>query len=110
MVLPGTGKSFDQFRGDDYQCQQFASNQAGKTPEQAAPIAGSRTAAAGTAVGTGAATAAGETAQDRYDIGYIQCMYAKGHRVPVPGNVSYGDRRSSYPPPPPPSKPATEKR
>jgi outer membrane lipoprotein SlyB len=132
LVLPGTGKTFDQFRGDDVQCRQFASLQTGgRTPGRAATAAGVGAAAVGTAIGaaTGAAIGGGEgaaigagtglaagslvgtgtgstsadTAQERYDMGYIQCMYAKGHRVPVPGNVSYEDRRAPYPPPPPPS-------
>jgi len=29
MVLPGTGKSFDQFRYDDVECRQFADVQVG---------------------------------------------------------------------------------
>lgn len=131
LVLPGTGKSFDQFRGDDYVCRQFASAQVGgKTPSQAAAASGVTSAAVGTALGSaagaaigggqgaaigagtglaagglygaGAADSAGQSAQDRYDIGYIQCMYAKGHRVPVPGNTLYEDRQEAYPPPPPP--------
>ena len=37
MVLPGTGKSFDQFRVDDMDCRQFASSQVGgATADQAA--------------------------------------------------------------------------
>jgi hypothetical protein len=100
MVLPGTGKNFDQFRVDDAACRQFAYVQAGgKTPTQAA-TAGS---GAATGAGTGEAATSAGTAQERYDIGYIQCMYSKGNRVPVPGNVLYQDRRGSYPPPPPPS-------
>src|SRR5207247_1049424 len=36
MVLPGTGKSFDQFRVDDAVCRQFAYEQVGgKTAERA---------------------------------------------------------------------------
>lgn len=129
LVLPGTGKSFEQFRGDDYQCRQFALFQTGgKTASQAALASGVGAAVIGTAVGaaagaaigggqgaavgsgvglatgtlagTGTAQAAGEDAQERYDIGYIQCMYAKGHRVPVPGHILYEDRQSTYPPPP----------
>lgn len=132
LVLPGTGKSFDQFRGDDVMCRRFASYQAGgKTPAQAATAGGVGAAAVGTAVGaaagaaigggsgaavgagtglaagslagTGEAATSAEVAQERYDIGYIQCMYAKGNRVPVPGNILYEDRRGAYPPPPPES-------
>jgi hypothetical protein len=38
----------------------------------------------GTAVGAGNAYGAGASAQNKYDIGYVQCMYAKGNQVPVP--------------------------
>src|SRR3989475_7945500 len=44
MVLPGTGKSFDQFQADDAVCRQWASVQAGTTPQQSA---GSSTAKSG---------------------------------------------------------------
>ncbi len=41
MVLPGSGKSFDQFRFDDYECRQFASSQiGGSSPNQAATDSG----------------------------------------------------------------------
>jgi hypothetical protein len=134
MVLPGTGKSFEEFRGDDYQCRQFALLQTGgNTPAQTATATGVGTAIAGAALGaaagaaigggqgaavgsgiglaagglagTGTAQASGMGAQERYDIGYIQCMYAKGHKVPVPGRLQYEDRQSSYPPPPPQTPP-----
>ncbi|MGE0386368.1 MAG: hypothetical protein AB7Q97_16695 [Gammaproteobacteria bacterium] len=117
MVLPGTGRSFDQFRGDDAMCRQFAASQVGGTSAgQAGQDAALRSAAVGTALGaaagaaiaggSGAATGAGAGAiagtltgidagnasaygvQDRYDIAYIQCMYAQGHRVPVSGAFS----------------------
>ena len=38
----------------------------------------------GTAVGAGNAYGAGASAQNKYDIGYVQFMYAKGNQVPVP--------------------------
>jgi len=132
-VLPGSGKSFDQFRYDDYECRQFASSQiGGATAEDASVDSGVRSAAVGTVVGAvaggliggrqgaavgagtgllvgssagaGAAGASAHTMQQRYDIGYQQCMYAKGHQVPVAGRF---DRRPRYsaPPPPPPGSP-----
>jgi hypothetical protein len=137
MVLPGSGKSFDQFRFDDSACRQYAHVQAGGTePNQAAANAGVASAAVGAAVGTvagaaiggsegagvgaglglatgalagtSAADAAGRSAQYRYDMGYQQCMYAKGHKIPMA--VSRYDRRPAYreatpPPPPPPGTP-----
>lgn len=133
MVLPGTGKSFDQFRADDMDCRQYASSQMGGSgPDQAAESSGLKSAAVGTAVGAvagaivggqrGAATGAGAgliigsaagagaagssqyTLQQRYDFGYQQCMYAKGHRIPTSGRFENSARRRSavYTPPPPP--------
>ena len=137
-VLPGSGKSFDQFRADDFECRQFASNQiGGATAEQASADSGVKSAAVGTAVGAvaggliggrqgaavgagtglivgssagaGAAGASARTMQQRYDMGYQQCMYAKGHQVPVAGR--FENQRRAYPvystppPPPPPGTP-----
>lgn len=148
MALPGTGKSFDQFRLDDYQCREYANAQiGGATAQQAATQSGVTSAAVGTLIGAaagaaiggreGAATGAGVglatgalagtgTAQQsgydlqwRYDMGYAQCMYAKGNRVPVSGSFDSGRGQSGYtqqpgysappdysapPPPPPPSR------
>jgi hypothetical protein len=140
MSLPGSGKSFDQFRFDDGDCRQYASSQVGgSNPNQAAADSGVKSAAVGTVVGaaagaaiggssagaaagagigllggalagSGAANASSYTLQQRYDIGYTQCMYAKGHKVPVSGRfASTNDRparRYSTPPPPPPNQPA----
>ena len=137
MVLPGTGKNFDQFRADDMECRQFASSQVGgTTPDNAAENSGLKSAAVGTAIGAvagaivggqrGAAAGAGtgliiggaagagaagssqRTLQQRYDFGYQQCMYAKGHRIPTSGRFENTTRRpsASYtPPPPPPNAP-----
>ncbi len=135
MSLPGSGKSFDQFRMDDNDCRQYATLQAGgSTPDQAAVDSGVRSAAIGTVVGAaagalidgssgagvgagiglltgalaGSSTGYGSSylLQQRYDIGYTQCMYAKGHKVPVSGSfTSNNDQappRYSTPPPPPP--------
>jgi hypothetical protein len=133
MVLPGTGKNFDHFRFDDGACRQYAHEQvAGVTPSRAAEDSGLRSAAVGAALGaaagaaidgsSGAATGAGvgllvgglagvgaaersaHGAQYRYDVAYQQCMYAKGHRIPVSGQFARQSRapRSSYLPPPPP--------
>jgi outer membrane protein OmpA-like peptidoglycan-associated protein len=75
----------------------------------------------GSAAGSGYAAASYYEAQQRYDNAYLQCMYAKGHRVPVYGNL--GEQKSAasaksappppanYPPPPPPpsvTKPAAK--
>ena len=135
MVLPGTGKSFDQFRFDDGACRQFAYDQvAGVTPSRAADDSGVRSAAAGTLLGaaagaaidgsSGAAVGAGVGllfgglagagaaersaygAQYRYDVAYQQCMYAKGHRIPVSARFTQAPSPANYtPPPPPPNQP-----
>jgi hypothetical protein len=135
MVLPGAGKTFDQFRTDDFSCRQYATAQVGgTTPNQAATDSGVRSAALGTVLGAAAGaaidggrgaaagaggglligslagTGAGETSaygvQKRYDFAYVQCMYANGHRVPVSGQFTYRAAPADYLPPPPPPPPA----
>jgi hypothetical protein len=72
-------------------------------------------AAVGSGVGLLGGTAAGAERgaysewelQRRYDIAYMQCMYARGHRIPVPRGFQE-ERRSandSYVPPPPRGRP-----
>ena len=59
----------------------------------------------GTAVGLNRADAYAGSTQQRYDNSYTQCMYAKGHKVPVSGEFVSANGRSaprSYTPPPPP--------
>lgn len=119
MVLPGTGKNFDQFRADDFVCRQFASQQmGGRTASGLASDSGVRSAAVGTILGAAAgaaidggrgagigagagmamgglsgtqtAQASGYGAQQRYDVGFMQCMYAKGHRIPAGGRFNPG--------------------
>jgi len=137
MVLPGTGKSFDQFRYDDLECRNFANVQiGGASPSDAASDSVAKSAAVGTVVGaaagaaiggqSGAAagagagllvgTAAGAGAgegsayelQRRYNYAFVQCMYAKGHKVPVSGRfTSAAPAGLSYAPPPPPPPPGT---
>src|SRR2546428_9072521 len=60
MVLPGTGKSFDQFRADDMDCRQFAHSQVGGTDaNQVASESAVRSAAVGTVIGAAAGAAIG---------------------------------------------------
>ncbi|MCH6585166.1 MAG: hypothetical protein IH810_04955 [Proteobacteria bacterium] len=55
MALPGSGKNFDQFRHDDYQCRQFAHEQVGGvTPNQASLTSGATSAAIGAGLGAAA--------------------------------------------------------
>lgn len=134
LVLPGSGKSFDQFRADDADCRQYALGQiGGLTANQTAVESGMASAAVGTVVGAvagaavggrqgagvgagvgllagsaagaGAGQASGYESQRRYDHAYVQCMYAKGDRVPVSGRLTPGTSRPAYPPPPPPGQP-----
>jgi len=60
-------------------------------------------AASGLLIGTSAGADAGRVygweAQHRYDIAYMQCMYAKGNRIP--GVVTRTRRMQKNPPPPP---------
>ena len=95
LVLPGTGKNFDQFRFDEQECRGYAQSQlGGKTPEQAMSDSSAR------------------SLQQRYDHAFAQCMYAKGHRVPISGRYSDGappasSQSASTPPPPPPQSAST---
>jgi hypothetical protein len=66
----------------------------------------------GSAVGAGYGYDAGYAVQRRYDYGYLQCMYAKGNKVPVSRSyaqpreqAAYPPPGSGYPPPPPPNAP-----
>ncbi len=143
MVLPGHGKNFEQFRGDDGECRQYAQNQIGGTgADQAGVDAGVRSAALGSVVGAiagaaiggrdgagagagtgllvgsmagaGAAQGSAYATQRNYDNAYVQCMYAKGHQVPVSGTMARSRSQApvepaatppagaAYPPPPPP--------
>lgn len=143
LVLPGTGKNFDVFRADELDCRGYAHSQVGgKTTEQAAQDSAVKSAVIGTAVGTvagaalgghqGAAIGAGVglaggalvgndtsmqasgSLQRRYDNAYVQCMYAKGHKVPVSGRFesravsSSSPQAARTPPPPPPGQPPAE--
>lgn len=142
LVLPGTGKSFDEFRANESECRQYASAQiGGASPSDAAADNAVRNAAVGTAVGALAGAAiggrqgagvgagaglvvgaaagsgtgeySGRALQQRYDYAYLQCMYARGNRVPVSGRFEVAPRGTLAPapqqpgaiPPPPPGNP-----
>jgi hypothetical protein len=55
----------------------------------------------GTASGAEAGAGASRSLQWRYDVSYMQCMYAKGNQVPG----AEPQPQSSYMPPPPPGAP-----
>lgn len=117
LVMPGQGKTFEQFRGDDLECRQFAQVQIGNNNASTdVAAAGMRSAAAGALVGAlagaaiggrdgagigagagvvvgssggvGASQGVANSLQSRYDNGYIQCMYAKGQSVQLPHTSS----------------------
>ena len=56
----------------------------------------------GTAVGASGGQASGSQVQRRYDIGYQQCMYAKGNQIPGVERSYRGSATTPPPPPPPP--------
>lgn len=139
MALPGTGRTFEEFRADDGYCRGYAYQQiGGRAREQSATSAAIGNAAVGTAVGavagaaiggrSGAGVGAGtgliigsasgaEASRDtvygsqrHYDNAYVQCMYARGHRVPVSGTYMPAPAPTSsapaaVPPPPPAGTP-----
>ena len=138
MAMPGSTKNFDQFRSDDANCRQFALSQiGGATANETAIESGMKSAAVGATVGAlagaamgghqgagvgagmgllvggaagaGAGQTSGYSSQHRYDNAYVQCMYAKGQRVPVSGQLTSAPARPADPPPavyaPPPPPP-----
>jgi len=127
-VMPGPGKPFEVFQTDNLVCREYARQQIGVNPNEASSqqvvsgaaagavigaaagvMMGGRhdnavgsTAAAGmlmgSAIGAGSASETRWTLQQRYNIAYMQCMYAKGNQVPGYAPPQY------TPPPPPPNK------
>jgi len=81
MVLPGQGKTFEQFQADDAACRRSAA-------QTVQAVSGSNV-----------------PSQYRFDMAYMQCMYASGHQVPGAGGRSgYTAPPASVPrdvPPPP---------
>jgi hypothetical protein len=136
MVLPGQGVSFEQFQTDELTCRQYAFVQiGGANANAAANNSAVTTAAAATAIGTAAgalidgskegaevgagsgllvgsamgANSSGQSSyalQQRFDMSYIQCMYAKGNLVPMYGSpvAQRSEPRYYGTPPPPPSR------
>jgi uncharacterized protein YcfJ len=129
-AMPGSRKSFDQFQVDDTSCRQYALQAIGGTPNQAATDAAVGSAVVGTVLGAaigglvgggeGAAVGAGMglfggsavgasnahyasyTTQQRLDNAYYQCMYAQGHKVPMPAGYARSLRSAKAGPPPAP--------
>ncbi len=124
QVMPGPGKSFDQFTYDQAGCKQFAESQVAGQAQNAnnravgaaaigtvlgaglgAAIGGGRGAAigagsgavAGTGLGMGSSSNDQYGIQQQYDNAYAQCMYAHGDMVP-----GYGPMMVNAPSAPPP--------
>lgn len=141
-VMPAVGKPFEVFQAEDNECRGYAQQAVGMSANDAAASSQGRNMAIGTAIGAvagallfdssrgagpGAAmglmmgTASGSDqgnrtandAQRRYDIAYLQCMYAKGNQLPQtsryqsPAPVQYQPPPPNAPPPnqPPPPPP-----
>ncbi|HEY5986619.1 MAG TPA: glycine zipper family protein [Streptosporangiaceae bacterium] len=62
LLLPGTGKNFEQFQADDAVCRQWVLQQTGTTPNEAGALSTVTGAAVGTAVGAGLGAAIGAAA------------------------------------------------
>jgi hypothetical protein len=59
----------------------------------------------GTAAGAGRAEGSSYAVQQRYDMAYMQCMYAKGNQIPVTRGSEPAFTAPSPPPPPAPLPP-----
>jgi hypothetical protein len=124
-MLPGVHKSADEFRTDDADCRQYAVDQLGSAvsaprglgsgltsglsgtavcPATNRAVGDNRSATAGTAGtlidGTDSAQSAGSGLQERYNCAYVQCMYARGDRVPLLARERWPAPRSPSPPDP----------
>jgi hypothetical protein len=116
-VLPAPGKPFEVFTAEDQACRAYSAQSAGANPNDAAAKSVASSAVIGTVIGaaagaligghngigtgaglgllTGTAVGASRgaeasyTAQQRYDIAYEQCMYAKGNQLPPAARVRY---------------------
>jgi len=61
-VMPGSGKSFEQFQADDAVCRQWAAQQIGQSPQQTINQNAAAGAVAGTVIGAGLGAAIGAAA------------------------------------------------
>lgn len=120
-VMPAPGKPFEVFQSDQAMCKSYADGQTAGEAQQAnnrqvltgvvgtvlgaglgAAVGGGRGAGigagagalGGTAFGAGPSEHSGYSIQQRYNIAYSQCMYARGNQVPG------FQPASAYPPPP----------
>lgn len=66
LALPGHHSSDNQFRSDEKSCRSFAHSELASTQNK---------------------PKSPEEAQLHFDINYLQCMYGKGHLIPVSGEL-----------------------
>lgn len=91
LVLPGDRVGPVQFRADDRSCRQGAHAELIAAPHPPLSL---------------------EEGQLQFDIHYLQCMYGKGHLIPVAGEMIAGpapDGSTALPASPPPDKPANSR-
>ena len=105
-VMPGPGKTFQQFEADDRACRLYAEKAVPgvvSDGKEALPAATPRAAAGGlsgmgllmgSSLGVQETDPAERGAQQSYDIDFGQCMAAYGNRLPAPP-VSYYRYRHS---------------
>ena len=89
LALPGTGKTFDEFRADEQACRNISHSDVAAKAKEVSDF---------------------DALQRLYDAVFTQCMYAKGHKVPVRGNYQSTNpsQAARTPPPPPPGQPPAE--
>jgi hypothetical protein len=106
-VLPGGGKDMVAFNQDDIACRSTARDRAsensplptamglGNRPEVIASSRGrisireSSESTTGSVFGGSPAADAGPlTTQQRFDTAYVQCMYSRGHKIPMKEQLS----------------------
>ena len=91
-ALQGEARSIDEFRADVAECKRYAVEDRGSI----AP-GGNQ----GSLIdGIDSAQFAGYGLQRRYNRAYVQCMYARGNKVPVLARERWPAARSPWPPDP----------
>jgi len=110
VSLPGPGKSFRQFQGDDAMCQTYASSMTADAQAAAArqsdavgaPAPGVLSGAGfgllgGAAVAGDNARGAATSLQGRFDTAYAQCMVGNGETIEPPSGPAYDAAPVAYP-------------
>ena len=82
MVVAGHGKNWEQFRADERQCREAAADELRTTKSGTVP------------------------AQQRYDMVYVQCMYAHGNEIAAPAPAGPTASSEAVPPGTPMGAPA----